>query len=100
MSTNDPQSLRERLEVLSRALETRARDLETGGNFSHRHGAFVDALRARHDAYRQKLESAVNQGAAWEALKSEVELDINALIQEFADWERALDAEAMSGQKG
>ena len=53
------------------------------------------SMSRREASIKEKLDSAIHKGETWDSLKYEFDRDFNGLIEEFAQWEEQLDAEAI-----
>jgi hypothetical protein len=53
------------------------------------------SMSRREASIKEKLDSAIHKGETWDSLKYEFDQDFNGLIEEFAQWEEQLDAEAI-----
>jgi hypothetical protein len=95
MSHEDRDPLRDKFDAFSRRLDARVREFKEGGEFSDIQGAFLESIRKRQASIKEKLDSAIRNGATRDLIKYEAERDFYGLIEEFAKWEKQLDAETM-----
>ena len=87
--------LDERLEDLASQIELRISELKKRGEFTELHKEAVEKLKAKHSALREKFDDTFATGDLWEALKQELKLDLDSLIDSFRHWEGRLDDEEM-----
>lgn len=99
MSNEQHDALRNKLDAFSRRLDARIREFKEQGEFSDTHEAFTESIRKRQASIKEKLDSAIQKGARWDLVKYEAERDFNGLIEEFALWEKRLDAETVERGK-
>jgi hypothetical protein len=95
MSHEDRDPLRDKFDAFSRRLDARVREFKERGEFSDMQGAFLERIRKRQASIKEKLDSAIDNGATRDLIKYEAERDFNGLIEEFAKWEKQLDPETM-----
>jgi len=95
MSKEDHDPLRDKFDAFSRRLDARGREFKEQGEFSGMHEAFTESIRKRQVSIQEKLDSAIHNGATRDLVKYEIERDFTGLIEEFAQWEKRLDAETM-----
>ena len=94
-SNEDHDQLRDRFDAFSRRLDARVREFKERGEFSGMSEPFLESIRKRQASIKKKLDSAIQHGAKRDIIKYEAERDFNGLIEEFAQWEKQLDAESM-----
>lgn len=95
MSDNHLHALKNRLDALSRRIETRKRELNEQGVFSGIHTSGIDELRKRSSSIRETLETAILSGCSWDTVKYELQRDFTSLYRDFEMFEECLDAETM-----
>jgi hypothetical protein len=95
MSNEDHDPLRDKFDAFSRRLDARTREFKERGEFSGMHEAFTQSIRKRQASIKQKLDSAIHNGATCDLIKYETERDFSGLIEEFVRREKQLDAETM-----
>jgi hypothetical protein len=95
MSNEDHDPLRDKLDAFSRRLDARVREFKERGEFSGMHEEFAQSIRKRQASIKEKLDSAIHNGATCDIIKYETERDFNGLIEEFLQWDKQLDAETM-----
>jgi hypothetical protein len=88
-------ALRERLDVLSGRIDRRVRELQERGAFSGVHNDGMKDIRKRSAAIQAKLDAAIAKGDRRDMLKYELERDFHSLNEDFEEFERRLDANAM-----
>jgi hypothetical protein len=91
MRNEDHDPLRDKLDAFSRRLDARVREFKERGEFSGMHEAFAESIRKRQASIKEKLDSAIHNGATCDLIKYEAERDFNGLIEEFLQWEKQLD---------
>jgi hypothetical protein len=99
MGTKDHHPLRDKLDTFSRRLDARVREFKDRGGLSETHEAFTEDIRKRQAFLGEKLDSAIRKGAPWDVIKYEFELGFNALMEDFEQLEKQLDAETMKRER-
>jgi hypothetical protein len=99
VTKTDHDALGDRLDALSRRIEARSREFKERGAFSGIHEIGLDEFRKRSASIKAKLDAAISKGSMWDIVKSEFERDFHSLSDDFALFEKRLDAETMK-QKG
>ena len=91
MSESKKMEIKERLALLSSAIDEKVKQLGERGELTNRHEAYAGDLQERQAELRAKLQKAVHDHDFWQAAKSELELDSSALVSEFRSWTEELD---------
>ncbi|PTW59067.1 hypothetical protein C8N35_108103 [Breoghania corrubedonensis] len=91
MSESKKMEVKERLALLSKAIDEKVKQLDKRGELTSRHEAYAGDLKKRQYELHVKLEKSVHDNNFWEAMKSELELDSSALLSEFRSWVEGLD---------
>jgi hypothetical protein len=97
MANEADNALNDKLAAFSRRLDARVREFKERGEFSDIHEAFAETLKKRQEFVKERLDSAIHSGTTGGILKYEIERDFNGLPEDFAQWEKQLDAETMKG---
>jgi hypothetical protein len=88
-------ALKDKLDALSSQIDRRLREMRQQGSFSGIDGEGMDDIRRRSDIIQERLDAAIARGDHFDALKWELERDFHSLNEDFAEFERRLDAAAM-----
>jgi hypothetical protein len=95
VTEKDHDALRDKLDALSHRIETSVREFEQRGAFSGVRDAGMEDIRKRSAAIKEKLHAAISDGGSWDILKYELERDFHSLNEDFALFEKRLDADTM-----
>jgi hypothetical protein len=95
VTDKDQDALRAKLDALSDQIEKRIRELKERGAFSDVHETGMEEIRKRSVSIKKKLDAALAKGDSWDILKYELERDFHSLNEDFALFEKRLDADTM-----
>jgi ASC-1-like (ASCH) protein len=91
----DQDALRDKVDALSARIEMRVREIKQYGAFSGIREAGMEEIRKRSVTIKERLDAAIAKGNRWGILKYELERDFHSLNEDFARFERRLDAGTM-----
>ncbi|WP_294532712.1 hypothetical protein [uncultured Rhodoblastus sp.] len=95
-TTRDYTALKKQFSDFSLRLDARIAAFREDASFAKTHGACAARLRKGQARVEARLEAAARRAEIWEATKTELRSDLNALIGDFDHLEESLDAPMIS----
>jgi hypothetical protein len=88
-------TLKETIDILDHRLAAGRRQLQARGELGDVRDIMMADNRRRQGEILRRVESALQRGAAWDLVWSELALEFNGLVASLLAWQERLDAETV-----
>lgn len=93
MPSDNHIELDDRLDLLSRRIAERVRQLKDHGRFSDEFERVAGDIQARQKHLNARVSAAIASGANWELMKAELERDYSSLFDNVTSFEQQIEAD-------